>query len=256
MHPRRTYFYLVTCPHAPLPDPSMSAFMSRTVITPPLSSSSSGSDAADEDRRRQLSPSPEVDLSSPELDDVDDDIPMPSTPPGSFSGRMPRLTADMPRNHRSASPPLEKDEKEFTQTAEGLQKRKLSGDMLSAVPDDHHMDLDDATRDDSLFGGEPKTLTPAVPHHQLVLMASPAIRPTFGLNAKKDGDGDGWARLDSMVGWGPEPREHRAGRAGRPDDRLLMALVFFFLPLPPPSSAPPLLAKTNISELVRACLCV
>jgi hypothetical protein len=30
------------------------------------------------------------------------------------------------RNNRAASPPLEKDEKEFTQTARGMQKRKLS----------------------------------------------------------------------------------------------------------------------------------
>lgn len=38
----------------------------------------------------------------------------------------PASTSTLARNHRGASPPLEKDEKEFTQTARGMQKRKLS----------------------------------------------------------------------------------------------------------------------------------
>lgn len=34
------------------------------------------------------------------------------------------------RNHRAASPPLEKDEKEFTQTARGMQRRQLLSEKL------------------------------------------------------------------------------------------------------------------------------
>ncbi len=182
----------------------MSSFVSRTIITPPLSSSSSGSDAADDERRRELSPSPEVDLSSPEFDDMDDDIPMPSTPPGSFSGRMPRASTDLPRNHRSASPPLEKDEKEFTQTAEGLQKRKLSGSMLSAEPDEREMELDESSHCDPLFGGESKTLAVYM-SSQVALMTSPAIQPTFTPSIKRDSEADGLARLDGLLEWDRKP---------------------------------------------------
>jgi len=205
VHPRRTYFFLTTCARQPLPDPAMSPYIGRNIITPPLSSTASGSEDADEERRRELSPSPEVDL-SPEFDEMDDDVPMPCTPPGSFSGRIPRVSGDVPRNHRSASPPLEKDEREFTQTAEGLQKRKMSGDLLAADPVEQLMDLDDPSRDDSLFGGEPKTLSATLPAH-MVQLASPAMRPTFSLNLKRDGEGDTWAKLDSMLGWDRSP-EH------------------------------------------------
>lgn len=212
MHPRRTYFYLTTGPHQPLPDPATRPFPVRTVVTPPLSTTTSGSEDADEERRRELSPSPEVDLSSPEFDDMDDDIPMPSTPIGSFSGRYPRLRpGGLTRSARGVSPPLEKDEREFTQTAEGLQKRKLSGDMLAADPVvDHEMDLDDDEadiRDDGLFGAgeEPKTATALGVAHHIALVASPAIRPTFSLlGSKRDGD-ESWAKLDSMVGWDRHP---------------------------------------------------
>jgi len=134
---------------------------------------------------------------------MDDDIPMPSTPIGSFTGRFPPVGPGAARQQRSTSPPLEKDEKEFTQTAEGLQKRKLSGDMLSAELVLQEMDLDDSSRDD-LFGGESRTLTVPLPP-QLSLMASPAIRPTFSLGLKKEGEPDNWAKLNSMLEWDRSP---------------------------------------------------
>ncbi|KFY29510.1 hypothetical protein V493_02329 [Pseudogymnoascus sp. VKM F-4281 (FW-2241)] len=141
VHPRRTYFYLTTYRHQPIPSPSQavsaSSFPQRSIISPSLSSTESRSDDADAERRRQLSPSPEVDLSSPELDDVgssdSNGSVAPPTPSGSFSGR---LTSDdgggggLARNHRAASPPLEKDEKEFTQTARGMQRRQLQSEKL------------------------------------------------------------------------------------------------------------------------------
>lgn len=59
----------------------------------------------------------------------DDGSVAPPTPSGSFSGRLIHQEAisnsNLARNHRAASPPLEKDEKEFTLTARGMQRRKF-----------------------------------------------------------------------------------------------------------------------------------
>jgi hypothetical protein len=108
-------------------------FAQRSIISPSISSAASRSDEADAERRRELSPSPEVDLSTPEFDDVEDDgMIVPPAPNGSFSARIQRQDSMsgsvLACNHRSASPPLEKDEKEFTQTARGMQRRKFSQD--------------------------------------------------------------------------------------------------------------------------------
>lgn len=98
-----------------------------------------------EDRKRDaLSPSPEVDLSSPDFDEdapgAEDDFNAPPTPAGSsFSGRS-SLTRDgtngaevvnLVHNHRAASPPLEGDEKEFTQTASSMRMRGMSLDEVN-----------------------------------------------------------------------------------------------------------------------------
>ncbi|KAL1896497.1 hypothetical protein Sste5346_004531 [Sporothrix stenoceras] len=224
IHPRRTYYFLTTCPHQPLPDASSVHFIvpRTSIVTPPLSSAASNSEVAEEERRRELSPSPEVDLSSPEFDDLDDDIPMPGTPIAHFSnprysrfsryhghGHHRSASSYSSRNHRGASPPLEKDEKEFTQTAEGLQKQKHAGSrfLLSpaaiaaqAAPPSaaaaHSMFLEDNGREDSLmFGSE----TAAARHVDFTLMTSPAMRPVFSLGPKRDHEAENWAKLDSMV---------------------------------------------------------
>ncbi|KAK2599602.1 hypothetical protein N8I77_011342 [Diaporthe amygdali] len=206
VHPRRTYFYLTTCPHGPLPEPTMAALAAahaRTLVTP---SATSASEDADDERRRELSPSPEVDLSSPEFDDVDDDMPMPATPVGSFSGR-PIPTLALPvQTQRGASPPLEKDEKEFTQTADGLQKRKLSGELLPAKSElvVQSTELDEHAKDDSLFGESKAGATPSHPP-QMAFLASPAMRPAFSVNTKKEGEAEGWAKLDSLLEWDRSP---------------------------------------------------
>jgi hypothetical protein len=206
VHPRRTYFYLTTSPHGSLPEPTMAALaaaQARALVTP---SATSASEDAEDDRRRELSPSPEVDLSSPEFDDVDDDMPMPATPVGSFSGRpIPTLAVPVQTN-RGASPPLEKDEKEFTQTADGLQKRKLSGGLLPVKPElvVQSTEMDEHTRDDSLFG-EPKAHAAGNNPPPMAFMASPAMRPAFSVNTKKEGDMDSWAKLDSLLEWDRSP---------------------------------------------------
>ncbi|KAK0628985.1 hypothetical protein B0T17DRAFT_606444 [Bombardia bombarda] len=291
VHPRRTYFYLTTCPHLPLPDPAQTAALaqqlaiashshshshttlarSRAIISPSLSSAASGSesDAADMDRRRELSPSPEVDLSSPELDDMDDDVAMPTTPIGSLSLRgfgghhqhphhllhphhhhhhlhaLGTSAMQGGRNHRSASPPLEKDEREFTQTADGLQKRKLSGDMLSGsataaaaaaagaaskdaanvvggVSGAEMMEYSCAKDDNGLFGEKMPHLASGL-QSSINFMASPTMRPAtssalmsslgglgmsssgLNFNRKETSEAESWLKLDNMLEWDRSP---------------------------------------------------
>ncbi|KAI1387898.1 uncharacterized protein F4822DRAFT_407903 [Hypoxylon trugodes] len=198
VHPRRTYFYLTTCPHLPLPDPSTAQ---RSIITPSLSSSASTSEDTDCDRRRELSMSPEVDLSSPEFEDMDEDIPMPGTPMGSVSGTHRRLS--VPRNQRGEEPPLEKDEKEFTQTADGLQKRKASGHLLRVDPVDQER-IDDGMQNEQLFGEPPRTLAPSLLPH-MAYMTSPAMRPSLMLPVKRDIEAESWTKLDAALEWDRSP---------------------------------------------------
>ncbi|RAL63879.1 hypothetical protein DID88_003522 [Monilinia fructigena] len=105
-------------------------FPQRSIISPSISSAESTSEESNEDNLR--CESPEVDLSSEEYED--DDSITPPTPTGSFSGRLERPV----RNNRASSVGLEKDEKEFTQTARGMQKRKFNGEAPSylAKPSD------------------------------------------------------------------------------------------------------------------------
>jgi hypothetical protein len=199
------------------------------------STSVTSEDADLDSRRRELSPSPEVDLSSPEFDDVDDDIAMPSTPIGSLSlrGGFTYFTdasgekragsgSGSQRHHhnRATSPPLEKDEREFTQTADGLQKRKLRGELLSAGAAEQtsaSLETDFGNKDDSgLFGGDRTPfLSAANPNPNNIgsttisnsfFVTSPAMRPSlFPLNFnKKDTDMDSWARLD-VLEWDRSP---------------------------------------------------
>jgi hypothetical protein len=216
--------------------------VARAIISPALSTASAPSasttseDADPESRRRELSPSPEVDLSSPEFDDVDDDIAMPSTPIGSLSlrggynyftggsgGPKPAgATAGSTRHHhnRATSPPLEKDEKEFTQTADGLQKRKLRGELLSGDASEQvatSVESDFGNKDDSgLFGGVRSPFlsaanantanTGATTMSNSLFVTSPVMRPSllpFNLN-KKDTESDNWARLD-VLEWDRSP---------------------------------------------------
>ncbi|KAK6856283.1 hypothetical protein PG995_008434 [Apiospora arundinis] len=208
VHPRRTYFYLTVCAHQPLPDPSSAQLAQRAIVTPSLSSSSSTSEdaeSADADRRRELSLSPEIDLSSPEFDDMEDDMPMPGTPMGSVSmSQRHRPMNSMSRNPKIDEPPLEKDEKEFTETADGLQKRKLSGGLLSSGPTEN-LRLDDGMQHEQLFGGETKGLSLApslLPH--MAFMTSPAMRPSYMVPPKKD-EAENWHKLDAMLDWDRSP---------------------------------------------------
>lgn len=197
----------------------------------PTPSATSGSDVDEDERRRELSPSPELDLEPYRLnDDMDDeDEPMPATPLGSFPSRH-----SMSQASTTAEPPLETDEKEFTQTATGLQKRKLSGQFmpqfsgLPAEPPAHptaDVAVDEHAKDDTLFG-DAKALDASMnaPHHlgtsattSLQLMSSPhihpAARPVMGtplsldLGKIKADHESFYSQLDSQLGWDRSPEQ-------------------------------------------------
>lgn len=198
VHPRRTYFFLTTCPRQPLPDASIIQPTPRhsAIITPSVSlTDDSGSDDA-ETRRRDLSPSPEVDLSSAEFDDMEDDAGMPIALLGSFKSRNSDLkhTRDM----RHDSPPLEKDEREFTQTADFLQKRKFNHDDAPSVvveSVERNGTLEYGYRDDIWFGDSRAVASSAA------FLTSPAMKPSPMSSSRKEDDTDSWLKLNKLFEW-------------------------------------------------------
>jgi hypothetical protein len=74
VHPRKVFYYLTTCAHQPLPETS-DDFIVAGVDGKRLTPSVSSLDQDEEDAlARQRSPSPEVDLSSPEFEDENMDL--------------------------------------------------------------------------------------------------------------------------------------------------------------------------------------
>lgn len=148
----------------------------------------SGSDDVDA-RRRELSPSPEVDL-SPEFEDADDDAAIPSTPVGGLRIRHIRSH----RDSRHDSPPLEKDEREFTQTADGLQKRKLSDPMPPPETVERNSTMEYGYRDDIWFGDH---RTVASSNY----FASPSLKPSSMPHSRKDDEAENWWKLNKLFEW-------------------------------------------------------
>lgn len=118
-HPKRIYYFLSTCPHQPIPTDASNAAAAARIITPSLSSAASEEEDVDARSRDRMSPSPELDLSDYDENAVDP-----------FSNQShPPTTANIANNRRAQSPPLEKDEREFTQTASFLQQRRRSQEL-------------------------------------------------------------------------------------------------------------------------------
>ncbi|CRK37825.1 hypothetical protein BN1723_015252 [Verticillium longisporum] len=195
-HLRRSYYHLTTCARKPLPPMTALKLRSRVAISPSISSTGSLSGDDDDAHRRELSPSPEVDL-SPDFDDMVDDMNVPVTPIGSFS-----KTFRMPRSIRSASPPLEKDEREFTQTADGLHKRKLSGESLPGCGE--HVQADDLARDD-LFGD--RSYIAAGSTVSMNFIASPAFRATCPPSSTRKDTEDNWLKFGKSLEWDHKPED-------------------------------------------------
>lgn len=153
-------------------------------ITPSVSlTDDTGSDDVDA-RRRQLSPSPEIDLPPPDFDDVQDGSLLPLTPVGSLPKYHIRDLGELAHD----LPPLEKDEREFTQTADILQKRKFT-DKPSLL------DMEYDHRDDMWFGDYGAT----------TFLTSPAIKPSnFSSNLsifRKEDEGESWSKLNKLYEW-------------------------------------------------------
>ncbi|KAJ5452043.1 hypothetical protein N7445_000226 [Penicillium cf. griseofulvum] len=120
IHPRKVYYYLTTFPHQPIPETDdLASAAGSKHITPSVSSLEDEEDAM----VRERSPSPEVDLSSPDFEDNGDLN--TSASHGSSSDHFPNASnlTRLMNSHRAASPPLEGDEKEFTQTASAVRER-------------------------------------------------------------------------------------------------------------------------------------
>lgn len=120
IHPRKVYYYLTTMPRQPLPENSDEIVIpSGKQMTPSVTSV----DQDDEDVfARQRSPSPEVDLSSPDFED--EHMHLNGRPDGAArSGSDFHTHMRLMHSNRAASPPLEGDEKEFTQTASAVRER-------------------------------------------------------------------------------------------------------------------------------------
>ncbi len=147
-----------------------------------------------------MSPSPEVDLSTPDLDENADDDMAPPTPAGSFSGRSslardgtnPSNEVRLVHNHRAASPPLEGDEREFTQTASSMRTRGMSLDdsVRPSTEKADHMDVEgsSASLEESAEVMEQRNIETAAAlfgpthanHHHMdaMVLSSPAARHT------------------------------------------------------------------------------
>ncbi|KAF2464751.1 uncharacterized protein BDR25DRAFT_241786 [Lindgomyces ingoldianus] len=114
-HPKRVYYFLTTCAPQPIPADAGSGPATARIISPSLSSAASEEEDLEARSRDRMSPSPELDLSSPDFDDGTDPFSNQTHPP---------TTINIAHNRRAQSPPLERDEKEFTQTASFLQRRR------------------------------------------------------------------------------------------------------------------------------------
>ncbi|KAL8779601.1 MAG: hypothetical protein Q9213_006863 [Squamulea squamosa] len=161
VHPRKVFYYLTTSPRQAIPVDSSDIFTSplvtsvgatgkggKRIISPSLSNASvdeDDSEAVELRKREVFSPSPEVDLSAPDFDTLtpmEDEFHRPPTPSGSALSGRSSLVRDgssgsasenmsLIHNHRAQSPPLEGDEKEFTQTASNMRIRGMSFDEQS-----------------------------------------------------------------------------------------------------------------------------
>ena len=216
------YYFLTTRPRQEIPSdssdilgtPVIDSLLSggkggRRIISPSLSNPSVDEDqeSAEDRRRAALSPSPEVDLTTHELDAAVAEINFvtPPTPAGSFSGRSSLArdgsSANSPdavslsHNHRAASPPLEGDEKEFTQTASNMRMRGMSLDdsvrpsLEGSNPEQENvvdMQIDETEEEKAkrnsetaayLFGGNPDQIQ--IPNASM-LSSSPLLKPGIG----------------------------------------------------------------------------
>lgn len=177
VHPRKVFFYLTTCPHQPLPEESGDIIAPSTEpkqITPSLSSASIDMDDADDvlaRERARLSPSPEVDL-SPDFDEENGEDLDDSATTGGFGSHNNLANAHghrLSHTNRSASPPLEGDEREFTQTATSVRERTSSEELASRVR--YHLENGEKEHENNSGGAVPQADSVASDKEEAVVQA-------------------------------------------------------------------------------------
>lgn len=101
------------------------------IISPSLTSAENEEEDKNSRSRVAMSPSPEIELSIPDLDHYDS--PMSAADGYSSTHMLSQISSHENSNsnlaHGQTSPPLEGDEREFTQTASSLQQRRKSESM-------------------------------------------------------------------------------------------------------------------------------
>ncbi|RPA83674.1 hypothetical protein BJ508DRAFT_56740 [Ascobolus immersus RN42] len=108
-HPKRIYFYLTNCERQAIPtQDEAAAFMRQTIVSP------APSDDERERTPRERSPSPDVDFM------FDDDL---------IADTRPTTAKVILTERRFMSPPLEGDEREFTQSAINIKRRSASREL-------------------------------------------------------------------------------------------------------------------------------
>jgi len=125
-HPKRLFFYLTNQPHQPFPEPADINLINNNaarIISPSLSSAADDEDI-DIRKREELSPSPEIDLSNPEFE-------AHATNNDGFRASS-EAHSDLTNRHNE-TPPLERDEREFTQTVTSLQARSRSQSIFTTA---------------------------------------------------------------------------------------------------------------------------
>ena len=167
-------------------------------------------EAAEQRKREALSPSPELEFSTEDLDvgvsGAEKNFTNPRTPVGSSYSERSSLARDgsngsssdgvLSHNHRSASPPLEGDEKEFTQTASSMRMRGMSLDEISIRPsteDLNEMETEETEEEkarrnreavEALFGAHHANDTTSV------AISSPWVKPMQQPAVKKENAAD------------------------------------------------------------------
>ncbi|TGZ81441.1 hypothetical protein EX30DRAFT_348634 [Ascodesmis nigricans] len=199
-HPKRLYYFLATIPRQPFPKYE-NEFM-RAIVSPAPSD--------DEEERRRREDSPEVDLSSHELDDNEDGDESDSTDSLSSSSVISRDRTRSPSEFSSRHNPmnsigLERDEREFTQSALCL-GRRFKSSSSPATPTDsmkrsreefdgEHEEDDDAAAA-SLLGYQP-VISPST---MRIKQRNGDENPKEHLTIKTDFYGDWSGELERHLG--------------------------------------------------------
>lgn len=171
VHPRPLYYFLTTTPHQPIPDMNHvheSILAARRIISPSLSSAADDEDHKYSRHRHDMSPSPEVNLSSPELDDEEPSPDMTGSfnPRGSLPRDHPPTSTNLSHNRRADSPPLEREERDFKQTANALQELRRSSRDSSIVSKSPELDENYSVAMSIEYQQEESEESMALRHHQ------------------------------------------------------------------------------------------